>query len=64
MNSNMQKCLAIYQQQLNEGTIRKAYIILTKYVSELKNIFLKHIRQALWLMVIWITLTFLLRMII
>lgn len=39
MNSDMQQCLAIYQQQLNEGTIRKAYIILTKYVSELKKNF-------------------------
>lgn len=40
MNSDIQQCLQIYQQQLNDGYIQKAYITLTKYMAEIKRHFI------------------------
>lgn len=39
MADDIQKCLEIYQEQLNNGYIRVAYATLTKYVAELKSKF-------------------------
>lgn len=41
MADDIQKCLEIYQEQLNNGYIRVAYVTLTKYVAELKANFPK-----------------------
>ena len=43
MADDIQKCLEIYQEQLNNGYIRVAYVTLTKYVAELKANFPKGI---------------------
>ncbi|MCI5773271.1 MAG: hypothetical protein MR210_01805 [Erysipelotrichaceae bacterium] len=39
MKTDIQKCLEIYQEQLNDGYIQTAYIAITKYVTELKRYF-------------------------
>ena len=36
MEHDIQKSLEIYKEQLRYGYIRTAYLILTKYVAELK----------------------------
>lgn len=41
MRDDIQKSLEIYQEQLNNGYIREAYITLTKYVAEIKANFPK-----------------------
>lgn len=42
MESDIQKSLDIYKEQLSYGFIQTAYIILTKYVAELKGKFPKN----------------------
>lgn len=37
MDEDIQKCLEVYKEQLNEGYIQTAYITLTTYVAELKS---------------------------
>ena len=39
MENDIQKSLEIYKEQLSYGYIRTAYLILTKYVAELKGKF-------------------------
>lgn len=39
MQKDISKCIQIYKEQLENGYIQEAYIILTKYVAELKTKF-------------------------
>jgi len=39
MEKDIQKCIAIYQKQLEQGDIQTAYIALTKFVAELRTSF-------------------------
>ena len=39
MKGDIQKSLEIYKEQLSDGFIQTAYVVLTKYVAELKGKF-------------------------
>lgn len=39
MEKDITKCIEIYKEQLERGDIRYAYVVLTKYVAELKSKF-------------------------
>lgn len=41
MNKDISKSIQIYKEQLENGYIQEAYIVLTKYVSELRSKFQK-----------------------
>ena len=41
MKKDIQKCLEIYKEQLNQGYIQTAYLTLIQYVGQLKSKFPK-----------------------
>ncbi len=41
MEKEISKCIEIYKNQLAQGDIQRAYLLLTKYVAELKSKFPK-----------------------
>ena len=41
MKKDIQKCLEIYKEQLNQGYIQTAYLTLIPYVGQLKSKFPK-----------------------
>lgn len=46
MEENIQSYLDIYKEQLSYGYIQKVYLILIKYVAELKNSFPNEYRTS------------------
>lgn len=40
MQKDIQECLQLYKQQLDDGYIQKAYTTLTKYMAEIKHNFI------------------------